>query len=174
MRQQLSALKSPCGECERSRPEWIGQRNANRPANRRIEQRPDPPAGPHNIAPRASTLLRRHHRAFDNWPQAKRKASRRRKLDTGCLFRIDRRIGIQIAVTIAINPVAGRKIARRQSNRQGRVPEWPCQGRHHRRRPRRAFPLAPTVIIDTGVTSDRYPAVVGISTSGKRGPLACP
>ncbi len=36
------------------------------------------------------------------------------------------------------------------------------------------FSSAPTVMIDTGVTSDPVPAVVGTNTSGRRGPLACP
>ena len=34
------------------------------------------------------------------------------------------------------------------------------------------FSSSPTVIIDTGVTSDPVPAVVGIKTRGKRGPFA--
>ena len=33
------------------------------------------------------------------------------------------------------------------------------------------FSSSPTVIIDIGVTSEPVPAVVGIRTSGKRGPL---
>ena len=39
---------------------------------------------------------------------------------------------------------------------------------------RRAFPPAPTVMIETGVTSEPVPAVVGTRQSGRRGPLALP
>ena len=36
------------------------------------------------------------------------------------------------------------------------------------------FSSSPTVMIETGVTSEPVPAVVGTSTSGRRGPLALP
>ena len=35
------------------------------------------------------------------------------------------------------------------------------------------FSSSPTVMIETGVTSEPVPAVVGTSTSGRRGPFAC-
>ena len=106
--------------------------------------------------------------AFSIEPLSNFNASIANIFDIGLLFLFDDAYP-SIACTIASIPVAAVVLAGSPRVKSG---SRTAKSGNIKDEETPFFSSSPTVIIDTGVTSEPVPAVVGINTNGKRGPFA--